>query len=317
MIERDYEFYANLTYHKNSFGFTGKNIMTEVTDKCNANCPHCYHIPNSNTDPEFEQITKRIHEWCNDDTTIILAGAEPVLRQDITELISYIHQAFPKSNLATLTNGIRFSDRKLVDKVMNAGLKGVLIGLNHPSYLNNPKVRKKQLEGIANCFEQGLPLYYIGYTMSSPNELFDILDEIVNSSWTPKHFRIRYGSDIGRYPNQERLYVSDTYKLIKEWCNTNGREFNDESGDNNLYHTMVNVDGKSIRVIQWCDETDIEMEELRTGPYCDFVYDGVTNFLHQIIRRDIYKNRKIMLPDSVPERYLMQNANKDIPIPYE
>lgn len=317
LIERDYEFYANLVYNKSSFGFTGRNVMTEVTDKCNANCPHCYHIPNSNEDPTFEYLVDRMHSWYDDNTTIILAGAEPVLRNDIAELINYVHLNFPKANLATLSNGIRFSDRKLVDKVLSAGLKGVMIGLNHPSYLNNSIIREKQLQGISNCQEQGLPLYYVGYTMSSTNELFDILEEIVNSPWQPKHFRIRYGSDIGRYPQQERLYVSDTYKLIKQWCENNGREFRDETGDNNLYHTMVNVDGRSIRVIQWCDETDIDMEELKTGPYCDFVPDGITNFLHQVIRRDVLKNQGIILPDTPPARYLLENANKDIPIPNE
>lgn len=314
MIERDYEFYSRLVYTKNVFGFTKKNVMTEVTDKCNANCPHCYHIPNNKRDPTFEQITSRIHTWCDDDTTIILAGAEPVLRYDIAELISYIHKTFPASNLATLSNGIRFSDRKLVDTVIDAGLKGVMIGLNHPSYLNNNVIRDKQIRGIANCQEQGLPLYYVGYTMSSISELFDILDEITKSSWNPKHFRIRYGSDIGRYPEQDRMYVSDIYKLIKQWCKTNGREFKDEIGDNNLYHTMVSVDGRLIRVIQWCDETDINMEELRSGPYCDFVPDGITNFLHQVIRRDVYKNKNIVLPDKPFARYLMNGEDNSGPL---
>jgi hypothetical protein len=73
---------------------------------------------------------------------------------------------------------------------------------------------------------------------------------------------------------------------------------------------MVNVEGKPIRVIQWCDETDIDMEELRAGPWGDFVPDGVTNFLHQIIRRDVWKNQNLILPDSPPARYQF-NRNPD------
>jgi len=45
------------------------------------------------------------------------------------------------------------------------------------------------------------------------------------------------------------------------------------------------------------------MEELCTGPWCDFVPDGITNFLNQVIRRDVWKNKNIILPDSPPLRY--------------
>jgi len=308
MIERDYEFYSNLVYTESIFSFTKLNVMTEVTDRCNANCPHCYHIPDNTPDESTETTINRIRSWYKPGTSIILAGAEPVLRNDIAELIQEINVNFPDSEIATLSNGIRFSDKKLVRKVMDSNLKAVLIGLNHPSYLNNPTIRNKQLEGINNCLEEGLPLYYIGYTMSSTSELHDILNEIVSMPWQPRQFRIRYGSDIGRYPEQERLYVSDTYKLIKKWCEDNGKQFEDMLGDNNLYHTMVKVEGKPIRVIQWCDETDIHMEELRTGPYCDFVGDGITNFLHQVIRRDISKNKHIVLPDKPMSRYTIDSV---------
>lgn len=317
MIERDYEFYSSQTYTENIFGFTKMNVMTEVTDRCNADCPHCYHIPNSNSDENLESIINRINSWYKHGTSIILAGAEPVLRQDIAELIQEIHDKFPDSELATLSNGIRFSDKRLVRKVMDSHLKGALIGLNHPSYLNNPTIRRKQIEGIENCLEEGLPLYYIGYTMASTSELYDILNEITSMPWTTKQYRIRYGSDIGRYPDQERLYVSDTYKLIKRWCLENDKSFEDMSADNNLYHVMVKVDNKPIRIIQWCDETDINMEELKTGPYCDFVDDGLTNFLHQVIRRDVSKNRHILLPDTPPNRYIMSNQNNKTPLNFK
>lgn len=308
MIERDYEFYSKLVYTEGVFTFTKNNVMTEVTDRCNANCPHCYHIPdNQKPDEPAVEIINRIKSWYSDDLTLILAGAEPSLRPDFFELLKEINIQFPASEIAVLSNGIRFADKGNALKAIDAGLKGVLIGLNHPTYHNNIILRQKQLAAIENCYEEGLPLYYIGYTMSSVKELDDILKEITTKHWNPPQFRIRYGSDIGRYPDQERLYVSDLYKLIKKWCEDNGKEFEDMIGDNNLYHTMVKVEGKPIRVIQWCDETDINMEELRTGPYCDFVPDGITNFLHQVIRRDVYKNQNIPLPDSPPERYLMKN----------
>jgi hypothetical protein len=135
------------------------------------------------------------------------------------------------------------------------------------------------------------------------NELDYILTEIVNSPWTPKTFRIRAGSEIGRNSTTGRVYLSDIFKSIQQWATVNNKSFKIiGNADDNLYHIMVEIEGKIIRVIQWCDITDIDMEELRSGPWCDFVPDGITNFLHQIIRRDIWKNQGKILPDAPPKR---------------
>ena len=318
MIERDYVFYKNLVYTDASFTFTKKNILTEVTDRCNADCPHCYHMPDNKTkDISIEEIISRIENWDQDSVDINFAGAEPTIRKDFPELVRRVKERWPNNALGALTNGIRLADKDWLLEIKEAGITALIIGLNHPNYLNNETLRKKQLQAINNCYELGMMTYSIGYTMSSLDELHFILDEICSNPWTPVHFRIRYGSDIGRYPDQERMYVSDTYKAIKVWCEKYGVTFEDMSGDNNLYHTMVKVDGKPIRVIQWCDETDINMEELRTGPYCDFVSDGITNFLHQVIRRDVEKNQKIRLPDTPPARYLMKNAINIEPLDFK
>lgn len=317
MIERDYEFYKNLEYDTLAFSFTKRNIITEVTDRCNADCPHCYHIPdNSSEDVSLDSILQRITRWNLPDIDINFAGAEPTLRRDFPELLRVIKQQWPSYNLGALTNGIRLADRDWLQEIQEAGISALIIGLNHPSYLNNPTLRRKQLQAIDNCYELGMMDYSIGYTMAAIEELHFILEEICSKPWTPVHFRIRYGSDIGRYPDQQRMYVSDIYKEIRTWCDQRGVSFEDKTGDNNLYHSMIKVNGKAVRVIQWCDETDINMEELRTGPYCDFVTDGITNFLHQIIRRDIVKNQGLSLPDTPPSRYLIENRFDQSPLDF-
>jgi len=311
MIERDYDFYSKLVYITKEDTKQDLQIITEVTDRCNIDCPHCYHIPdNKIVDTPIPELIEKFRSWNLDmeRAIFVLAGAEPTLRKDFPELVKTLKETWP-SRVVVLTNGIRYHDRDLVQASIDAGLDSVCVGLNHPSYINNPTIRKKQIDGINNCFEMGLTVETISYTMSSVSELHDILEEIMSSNWPARFFRIRYGSDIGRYPEQERLYLSDTYKLVKQWCADHGKEFNDLPGDNNLYHTMVAVDGKVIRLIQWCDETDINMEELDCGPYADFSSDGITNFLHSVIRRDVEKNQKIMLPDTVPEKYKFKQSS--------
>jgi hypothetical protein len=45
------------------------------------------------------------------------------------------------------------------------------------------------------------------------------------------------------------------------------------------------------------------MEELDTGPWCQF-YDGpITNFVHQVITRDAYINNSLPQLDFAPAKY--------------
>ena len=50
------------------------------------------------------------------------------------------------------------------------------------------------------------------------------------------------------------------------------------------------------------------------GPWCNFVPDGVTNFLHQIIRRDAWKNQNEQLPDTPPDRYKFNTHPEKTPL---
>jgi MoaA/NifB/PqqE/SkfB family radical SAM enzyme len=314
MIESDYEFYSGLYYTQDNpkYNFNG-GVLVEASDRCNLECPHCYHLPdNQIKDEAISVLLERIDQLpLGEVTRIILSGAEATLRPDFVELVTAIQKLHPDIDVTVMTNGIQFGDNDFVKEVKDCGLAGVNIGLNHPEYIDHKVIRRKQVAAIENMYANNIPISYISYTMISLDEVHDIMTEICDNYWRPKNFRIRYGSDIGRNPGQQRIFVSDVYKAIEGWCKENNKSFERiVEADNNIYHVMANVEGKDIRIIQWCDETDIDMEELRSGPWCNFVPDGVTNFLHQIIRRDVWKNQGLMLPDTPPDRYKF-NINPD------
>ena len=320
MIESDYEFYSGIYYTQENprFNFNG-GVLIEVTDRCNLECPHCYHMPDNNlSDKPIEEILAQIRQWPlgeNDVHRVILSGAEPTLRPDFNELVTAIMGLHPSLSVTVMTNGIRFGNDDFVRQAKASGLAGVNIGLNHPEYIDHATIRRKQLAAIDNMHKEGVPISYISYTMKNFTEIDYIMNEITSNAWNSKNFRIRYGSDIGRNPGQERVFVSDVYKHIEEWCKLNDKSFDRIiEADNNIYHVMAKVDGKDIRIIQWCDETDIDMEELRSGPWCDFVPDGITNFLHQVIRRDVWKNKGLILPDSPPVRYQFAHVPDKSPL---
>ena len=308
MIERDAEFYNTLEF--DPYGYdVPSGIMVEVTDRCNLKCPHCYHEPESaTTDKPIDLILAQIESWPDNAGSVILAGAEPTIRKDLPALIESVvklQQNLGRSHqdITILTNGVRFADRSWVQQIKQAGCRAVMIGLNHPSY-QGKTVHKKQLQGIQNCKDEGILLYYIGYTLENLDHIPDVLEEIQrlgNSAW---QYRVRAGSDIGRNPDEPRYYLSDHVKAIKAYADSRGWTWEKISADDNLYHYMVKINGIVHRLIQWSDPKTIDMEELRCGPWCDFVPNKpVTNFLHQIMLRDAAVNKNMMLWDTVPKRY--------------
>lgn len=306
LIESSQEFYQSLIYDLSEPKFDfNRGLITEVTDRCNLECPHCYHIPNQNPDISIDDVILKLKLADIDFTRIVLAGAEPTVRPDFFKLVTAIRETFPGTDISVMTNGIAFGKRWFAKAAIESGLTGINIGLNHPSYNDIDTVRRKQESAIDIMHEEQLFIGYVSYTMSSTTELPDILNEIVTTPWTPKTFRVRIGSDIGRYdPTTDVIYLSDLFHLTEKWCNENGVEFRViNPADNNIYHIMVNVGGKIVRLINWCDKYNIDLEFLRSGPWCNFTTDGVTNFLHQIIRRDFQKNLNILLPDLPPVRY--------------
>jgi sulfatase maturation enzyme AslB (radical SAM superfamily) len=308
VIERDADFYKSLNF--DPYGYdVPSGIMIEVTDRCNLKCPHCYHEPeNATSDKPMDYILNQIEGWPDDAGSVILAGAEPTLRKDLPELITNIKRIQQRSgrehqDITILTNGVKLADKEWTDEIAKAGCRAVMIGLNHSSYQGDT-VHQKQLRGIENCKAAGIVVYYVGYTLENLDHIPDVLEEIQKLGSSATQYRVRAGSDIGRNPNEPRYYLSDHVKAIKEFVTSRGWSWEKIPGDDNLYHYMVKINGIVHRLIQWSDPKTIDMEELRCGPWCDFVPGKpISNFLHQIMLRDAAVNKGMNLWDSVPLRY--------------
>jgi len=315
MIERDAVFYNTLDF--DPYGYdVPSGIMIEVTDRCNLKCPHCYHEPeNATTDKPIDLIMSQLESWPKDAGSVILAGAEPTLRKDLPDLIRKI-DAWQKAtgrndqDITILTNGVKFADKDWVKQIKDAGCRAVMIGLNHHTYQGNT-VHQKQLQGIQNCNDVGIVVYYVGYTLENIDHIPDVLEEIQRLRGMALQFRIRAGSDIGRNPDEPRYYLSDHVKSIKDFVIGRGWSWEKIPADDNLYHYMVKINGITHRLIQWSDPKTIDMEELRCGPWCDFVPNKpITNFLHQIMLRDAAVNKNMPLWDTVPERYRFRSREE-------
>lgn len=299
LVEKDPEFYYSLEHNLDYTFFN--QVLIEITDKCQLECPHCYHLPDNKSQDKPLELLKSQTDLLPVDSQICFAGAEPSLYKKLIPLIEHECTSGRKSpNI--LTNGVKFSNYNFAKECYNAGLKHICIGLNHYSY-QGENVHKQQLEAIENLKSIGYIINYVGYTLETVEHLEDVLEEIdAITDDRVANFRIRCGSFIGRSGDQERSFLSSTYKKIKELNNGN---LIDLKTDDNPYHVMTKLsNGASIRIIQWPDATNIDMEELATGPWCEFIEGPITNFVHQIICRDAFINNKLPQLDYCPEKYI-------------
>lgn len=304
IVEIDLEFYYGLEHKKD---YTTMNqVLFEVTDRCQLSCPHCYHIPdNKVTDRSLDLIINQVKSFPKD-CMPTFAGAEATLRKDFIELCSRVKD-LNFNEFGLISNGMKFADKQFTKKCFDAGLKQLCFGLNHSSY-QGEKIHAKQLVALKNILECGYDLGYVGYTIESLDDVEDILKEI-SEIHDPKimMYRIRCGSFIGRSTDKQRSYLSNLVKKVQAIL---GEKVCFGVYDDNPYHVMMEWGSIKLRLIQWPDVTNIDMEELRTGPWCNFYEGPITNFVHQVITRDAYVNMKLPMLDTVPIRYQYRCINE-------
>ena len=315
LMEPDVSFFSNLKKSSKHSAYNFNCCMIEVTDHCNLTCPHCYHIPNNyKKDKSQDQLISQILNWPRGENGIavaLFAGAEPTMRKDLPELTKRIKEECG-IEVDYLTNGIRFSDYNFAKKCKEAGVKTIYVGLNHHSY-QGKKIHDKQLIGIKNCYDIGIEIGYIGYTLELYDHLPEIMEEINNF---PKDltqmYRVRAGSKIGRTPEELPHYMSENWNKFSVIAKNLEYSWEKVPGDDNLYHVMGVLNGKHIRIIQWPDVNNIDLEQLKTGPWCDFVPGlPITNFVHQVITRDAFINNKLIPLDVVPTKYQYRNLKNE------
>jgi len=304
VVEIDVNFYYSLNHTRDIESFN--QVLFEASDRCQLSCPHCYHLPDNKVqDRSIEEIITQLSVFPNESSPM-LAGAEATLRPDFIDLCKKIDE-MSFDNFTLLSNGLKFASKKFTKDCYNAGLKQMCFGLNHPNYQGH-SVHNKQLRALDNLVEHNFRLGYVGYTMEDITEVPFILEEIQKvKNPAINHFRIRCGSFIGRSGDTERSYLSKLYSYVKEIL---GDEVRAYPSDDNPYHVMLQWNDVILRLIQWPDVTNIDMEELATGPWCQFYNGPITNFVHQAITRDAFKNMKLPMLDTVPKRYQYRSINK-------
>lgn len=143
-------------------GYIELPVLSEVaiTWRCNIKCRFCYASCTCTTDEEerqdLEELTtegiKKVLEIIRHDAevpSVSFTGGEPVLREDLTELIAYASQSL-KMRVNLITNGTLISP-KTAKNFKAAGLASAQVSIESP----DPDVHDS-IVGVKNAFHESL-----------------------------------------------------------------------------------------------------------------------------------------------------------------
>ncbi|HVO43333.1 MAG TPA: GTP 3',8-cyclase MoaA [Aggregatilineales bacterium] len=115
-----------------------RDLRISVTDRCNFRCPYCmpaeifgesYKFLNKDLILSFEEITRLARIIIRlGAVKLRLTGGEPLVRQNIEELVRQLAQLEGAEDMALTTNGVRLP--LLASKLKQAGLRRVTVSLD-------------------------------------------------------------------------------------------------------------------------------------------------------------------------------------------
>jgi radical SAM protein with 4Fe4S-binding SPASM domain len=160
-------------------------ILLEVTQKCNLNCKYCsaysmrgMEFGQDLTLEEEKLLIDSISSWYKGSRPplLLLTGGEPLMRDDIYELIEYAGRKGLLTGLAT--NGTLLTE-KAAGRLKEAGIYRVAIDLDGASEEVHNSLRgefKEAIRGIEHCKAHGLSLQVNSMiTNVNKNEMANIL----------------------------------------------------------------------------------------------------------------------------------------------
>ncbi|MGO9830803.1 MAG: GTP 3',8-cyclase MoaA [Myxococcaceae bacterium] len=141
-----------------------RNLRLSVTDRCNLRCSYCMPEPDYVWLPRsellsFEELTRLVSIFCSLGVDRVrLTGGEPLLRQELPELVRRLAADSRLRELALTTNGVLLAP--LARELRDAGLSRVTVSLDtlHPDRfraLTRRDEHARVLAGIAAVRELG------------------------------------------------------------------------------------------------------------------------------------------------------------------
>lgn len=169
-------------------------ISWNVTNACNLRCAHCYRdagekIKEELNTQEGKALLRQIAQAGF--KIMIFSGGEPLMREDIFELVEYARQLGLRPVFGT--NGVLISP-EIAQKLKSSGTAAMGISLDsiypekHDEFRGLPGCFQKTIEGIKNCRKAGLRFQIHTTVMDwNYNEIEEITDMAIELGASAHH----------------------------------------------------------------------------------------------------------------------------------
>ncbi|MAV77818.1 MAG: GTP 3',8-cyclase MoaA [Euryarchaeota archaeon] len=222
------------------------DLRISITDRCNFRCTYC--MPREHFGPEHDFLKRDALLTYEEITTVVrallptglrkvrLTGGEPLLRRDITTLISMIREVGPDLDLALTTNGALLKRHAV--ELQEAGLDRVTVsldamdqtvfqamadttqhtpddimeGIDHAlsaglgvkvNTVVQKNINEEQIPKLAAaCVERNIPIRFIEY-MDVGNTNAWVFDEVVSGAEIRQRLEEQYGVLVPEKPKHK------------------------------------------------------------------------------------------------------------------
>jgi len=166
LLDENHQFPHSLRYSKNSKNQKkgakkrmGPVIAWNITRNCNLKCKHCYSSAFKNNfsgELNTTEAKKVIDDLSSINVPVLLiSGGEPLIRNDLFEIINY---ALNKTIKVTLSTNGTLINKNIAQKIKDSGISYVGISLDglkktHNNFRGKENAFKKAIKGIDNCLK--------------------------------------------------------------------------------------------------------------------------------------------------------------------
>ena len=262
-------------------------IHWDSTNDCNLNCSHCYHnregkehathYQNKNSLMSLAEVKEMIDDLNNTSKRwdfsprFQITGGEPMLRQDLMDILDYTNSIKMETRL--LTNGTLITPQN-VEELKRRGVERLQISIDGSRDTHN-KIREKYyaydkaMEGIRNCANAGI-LVTVSMTamQSNKEQLEDVIINSINSGAGIVGFQSYVPERSLGIKDPEFIGAEDTYSLFLET-----RMLVKKYGDKiKILQTEV-----LWQMMQW--DTKLKQEARETGKFlsgCGAGFSGIS-----------------------------------------
>jgi radical SAM protein with 4Fe4S-binding SPASM domain len=165
-------------------------VVFDVTSRCNLSCIHCYSSGKQGelTTTDVYHVTQMLYEAGAG--VIDFGGGEPLLREDIFDILSYSKKLGLYTSIST--NGILLNEN-CVKRLKTLDIDHVCISLDgvkpetHDRIRNKKGTYEKTMQGIKNCVSAGINTQVSTVVMknniSEVGDIYDLLDALAVNAW--------------------------------------------------------------------------------------------------------------------------------------